>query len=77
MNRTTTTNLVGVDLIRPEDITAGMRSDEQILVFAGSPIRCGRAIWFRRPEMVEIAGEDRFASIGQRRAAADEPPVGP
>ena len=77
VNRTTTTNLVGVDLIRPEDITAGMRSDEQILVFAGSPIRCGRAIWFRRPEMVEIAGEDRFASIGQRRAAADEPPVGP
>ena len=60
VNRTTTTNLVGVDLIRPEDITAGMRSDEQILVFGGSPIRCGRAIWFRRPEMVEIAGEDRF-----------------
>jgi len=71
VNRTTTTNLVGVDLIRPEDITAGMRSDEQILVFGGSPIRCGRAIWFRRPEMVEIAGKDRFASIGQRRAAAD------
>ncbi len=66
VNRSTTTNLVSVPLIRPGEITQNMRADDQIVFFGSMPpIRCGRAIYFRRPEMLRIAGEDRFARIGR------------
>lgn len=72
VNRTTTTNLVSVPLIRPAEITQLMRADEQIVFFGSmSPIRCGRAIYFRRPEMVRIAGEDRFARVGRPATSTD------
>jgi type IV secretion system protein VirD4 len=74
VNRTTTTNLVSVPLIRPSEITQNMRADEQIVFFGSmSPIRCGRAIYFRRPEMLNVAGEDRFTQIGKPSASPPSP----
>ncbi len=38
-----------------------MRSDEQIVFTAGNaPLRCGRAIWFRRGDMKACVGGNRF-----------------
>lgn len=48
-------------LIRPEELTQDARTDEQfILPRAGKPIRCGRAIYFRRREMVAQIDSSRF-----------------
>jgi type IV secretion system protein VirD4 len=48
-------------LIMPHEITQSMRKDEQIIIVQGhSPIRCGRAIYFRRKEMDEAAAANRF-----------------
>jgi len=49
------------DLIMAHEILSDMRLDEQIIFVTGRPpIRCGRAIYFRRPEMVEMVEESRF-----------------
>ena len=49
------------DLIMPHEILSDMRLDEQIIFVTGRPpIRCGRPIYFRRPEMVEVVKENRF-----------------
>jgi type IV secretion system protein VirD4 len=38
-----------------------MRADEQIVITAGNaPLRCGRAIWFRRDDMKACVAENRF-----------------
>ncbi|NTI26850.1 Ti-type conjugative transfer system protein TraG (plasmid) [Rhizobium rhizogenes] len=38
-----------------------MRSDEQIVFTSGNPpLRCGRAIWFRRDDMKACVSENRF-----------------
>ena len=51
-------------LIMPHEITQSMRKDEQIIIVQGhSPIRCGRAIYFRRKEMDEAAKVNRFAKF--------------
>ncbi|AHG48811.1 conjugal transfer protein TraG (plasmid) [Rhizobium leguminosarum bv. trifolii CB782] len=48
-------------LIMPHEITQSMRRDEQIIIVQGhSPIRCGRAIYFRRKEMDQAAKINRF-----------------
>ncbi|MBB4192988.1 type IV secretion system protein VirD4 [Rhizobium aethiopicum] len=48
-------------LIMPHEITQSMRKDEQIIIVQGhSPIRCGRAIYFRRKEMDRAAKVNRF-----------------
>lgn len=48
-------------LIMPHEITQSMRKDEQIIVVQGhSPIRCGRAIYFRRKDMNSEARQNRF-----------------
>lgn len=48
------------DLIRPEDVLT-MRTDEQIVIAPGvRPIRCGRAVYFRRPEMQSRLDQDRL-----------------
>ncbi|MBO1040987.1 Ti-type conjugative transfer system protein TraG [Brucella pituitosa] len=48
-------------LIMPHEITQSMRKDEQIIIVQGhSPIRCGRAIYFRRKKMDEAAEVNRF-----------------
>lgn len=54
------------ELIRPEEIRL-MREDDQILFRRGSkPLRCGRGIFFRRPDMVARVEADRF-----RKTAAE------
>ena len=53
-----------------------MRSDEQIVFVRGKPaLRCGRAIFFRRPEMLEGLGVSRVRDGGDTLAmnAGQEP----
>jgi len=53
-------------LIMPHEITQSMRKDEQIIIVQGhSPIRCGRAIYFRRKEMDAAAEANRFVKVGK------------
>jgi type IV secretion system protein VirD4 len=54
-------------LIMPHEVLR-MRSDEQIVFTAGNPpLRCGRAIWFRRDDMRACVGTNRFHEGGARR----------
>jgi type IV secretion system protein VirD4 len=47
-------------LIMPHEVLR-MRGDEQIVFTAGNPpLRCGRAIWFRRDDMKASVGQNRF-----------------
>jgi type IV secretion system protein VirD4 len=47
-------------LILPHEVLR-MRADEQIVFTSGNaPLRCGRAIWFRREDMKACVGENRF-----------------
>lgn len=56
-------------LIRTEEIMHDMRDDEQIIFpKSGRPLRCGRAIYFRRPEMAARVGENRFAGKAAKAA---------
>lgn len=36
--------------------------DDEVFIFrrGARPIRCGRAIYFRRPEMIDQVGDNRF-----------------
>ena len=57
-------------LIEPSEILQDLRADEQIVIRAGSrPIRCGRAIFFRRPDLTAQVAENRF-----HRATPARPP---
>lgn len=48
-------------LIQPHEVLQ-MRTDDQIIFTGGNPpIRCGRAIFFRRQEMIEKVKASRFA----------------
>ena len=50
-------------LIAASEMQSDLRSDEIIIVPAsGPPIRCGRALYFRRPEMVQQVEANRFVS---------------
>lgn len=41
-----------------------MRADEQIVFTSGNPpLRCGRAIWFRRKDMSASVGANRFHKL--------------
>ncbi|CUX66417.1 Conjugal transfer protein TraG [Agrobacterium tumefaciens str. Kerr 14] len=47
-------------LILPHEVLR-MRADEQIVFTSGNPpLRCGRAAWFRREDMMACVGENRF-----------------
>ncbi|MGV2129464.1 Ti-type conjugative transfer system protein TraG [Agrobacterium vitis] len=47
-------------LILPHEVLR-MRADEQIVFTSGNPpLRCGRAIWFRREDMKACVGTNRF-----------------
>ena len=51
------------ELIRPEEVLT-IRADEMILFARGiDPIRCGRAVYFRRPDMVSRLNEDRLRAV--------------
>lgn len=49
-------------LILPHEVIQEMRQDEQIILMQGHPpLRCGRAVYFRRKEMLAAAAKNRFA----------------
>ncbi|KQS95461.1 Ti-type conjugative transfer system protein TraG [Rhizobium sp. Leaf386] len=59
-SRTRSKQLSARPLIQPHEVLR-MRTDEQIVFTAGNPpLRCGRAIWFRRMDMIASVGENRF-----------------
>ncbi|SON58422.1 Conjugal transfer protein TraG (plasmid) [Hartmannibacter diazotrophicus] len=59
-SRTRSKQLAARPLILPEEVLR-MRGDEQIVFTAGNPpLRCGRAIWFRREDMKSVVAENRF-----------------
>jgi type IV secretion system protein VirD4 len=59
-SRTRSKQLAARPLILPEEVLR-MRGDEQIVFTAGNPpLRCGRAIWFRRDDMKSVVAENRF-----------------
>ena len=59
----------GPRLATVSEILAAARADEQFVFVQGrKPLRCGRAIYFRRPEMVARVAENRFAPHAQRTA---------
>lgn len=59
-SRTRSKQLAGRPLILPDEVLR-MRGDEQIVFTAGNPpLRCGRAIWFRREDMKAVVDKNRF-----------------
>lgn len=74
-SRTRSKQLSARPLIQPHEVLC-MRTDEQIVFTAGNPpLRCGRAIWFRRKEMIASVVENRFhkkarTSVVPRKTAA-------
>ncbi len=52
-HQSTSRQQVARRLIKPEEVLQGLRYDEQIVLIQNTPpLRCGRAIYFRRPEML-------------------------
>lgn len=59
-SRTRSKQLAARPLIQPHEVLR-MRADEQIVFTAGNPpLRCGRAIWFRRKDMKVCVEQTRF-----------------
>lgn len=59
-SRTRSKQLGSRPLIQPHEVLM-MRSDEQIVFTSGNPpLRCGRAIWFRRNDMKACVKANRF-----------------
>ncbi|MGD9740688.1 MAG: Ti-type conjugative transfer system protein TraG [Bauldia sp.] len=59
-SRTRSKHLAARPLILPEEVLR-MRGDEQIVFTSGNaPLRCGRAIWFRRADMKSVVRKNRF-----------------
>lgn len=57
-------------LIKPDELLQDTRADEAFVIVRGSrPIRCGRAIYFRRPEMAAAVAPSRFHAPTTRHAA--------
>ncbi|THV19903.1 Ti-type conjugative transfer system protein TraG [Peteryoungia ipomoeae] len=64
-SRTRSKQLASRPLIQPHEVLR-MRADEQIVFTAGNPpLRCGRAIWFRREDMKSCVTEGRFSPQGK------------
>jgi type IV secretion system protein VirD4 len=50
-------------LMTPDELMHDARTDEMFVLARGQkPIRCGRAIYFRRPELSAQVGLNRFAA---------------
>ncbi|MCM2477394.1 Ti-type conjugative transfer system protein TraG [Rhizobium sp. CG5] len=59
-SRTRSKQLASRPLIQPHEVLH-MRADEQIVFTGGNaPLRCGRAMWFRRADMKSCVGDNRF-----------------
>ena len=62
-SRTRSKQLAARPLIQPHEVLR-MRADEQIVFTAGNPpLRCGRAIWFRRNDMKACVTQSRFSPL--------------
>jgi len=62
-SRTRSKQLAARPLIQPHEVLR-MRADEQIIFTAGNPpLRCGRAIWFRRHDMRGCVSSNRFQGV--------------
>ncbi|MHB1302594.1 MAG: type IV secretory system conjugative DNA transfer family protein [Acidiphilium sp.] len=56
---------IGRPLIRKAELMHDVRDDEMFVLARGmAPLRCGRAIYFRRPEMRALVAENRFHKPG-------------
>jgi type IV secretion system protein VirD4 len=67
-SRTRTKQLAPRPLIQPHEVLR-MRADEQIVFTAGNPpLRCGRAIWFRRTDMKNTVRTNRFSPASPRNS---------
>ncbi|MBB4440227.1 MULTISPECIES: Ti-type conjugative transfer system protein TraG [Rhizobium] len=76
-SHTRSKQLAARPLIQPHEVLR-MRADEQIVFTAGNaPLRCGRAIWFRRDDMRACVGENRFHSpvSGDKNAIDPKTPM--
>ncbi|MBU6418758.1 MAG: type IV secretory system conjugative DNA transfer family protein [Proteobacteria bacterium] len=63
---------IGRPLIRKAELMHDVRDDEQFVLGRGmAPLRCGRAIYFRRPELAVLVAENRFYQ-GTNRAVHEE-----
>ncbi len=77
-SRTRSKSLTSRRLILPHEVLQ-IRADEQIIFTAGHPpLRCGRAIYFRREDMLACVEANRFArgrsgGRGDARSATDAP----
>jgi len=59
-------------LIKPDELLQDTRADEAFVIVRGArPLRCGRAVWFRRPDWAGLVGANRFhrAATGSQDAA--------
>jgi type IV secretion system protein VirD4 len=64
-SRTRSKQLAARPLIQAHEVLR-MRADEQIVFTASNaPLRCGRAIWFRRDDMKACVGTNRFHKNGK------------
>ena len=76
-SRTRSKQLVRRPLILPHEVLR-MQTDEQIVFTAGNPpLRCGRAIWFRRPDMKACVAHNRFEQWRRCEAADGVEPAEP
>ena len=54
------------ELIKPDEVRTSMRADEAIIFRRGAPpLRCGRAIYFRRPELRAQIEADRYRTAAE------------
>lgn len=73
-SRTRSKQLAARPLIQPHEVLR-MRADEQIVFTAGNaPLRCGRAIWFRRDDMKACVGTNRLRKL---RSTSEARPIEP
>jgi type IV secretion system protein VirD4 len=72
-SRTRSKQLAARPLIQPHEVLR-MRADEQIVFTAGNPpLRCGRAIWFRRQDMKSCVQQNRFNEPKRTQSLEGEP----
>ena len=62
-------------LIRPDELLHDTRSDEAVVLTRGHrPLRCGRALYFRRADMLMHVAQSRFHQVAASPAAVDVVP---
>lgn len=70
-SRTRSKQLAPRPLIQPYEVLT-MRTDEQIVFTAGNPpLRCGRAIWFRRDDMKASIEHSRHSTVCSNKDLVD------